>query len=162
MSVAGKSATKAAITLIAAGSTLVNNSNALSSAQDPTSAAYGGDGTNPGYQFGQFYFTTGATALTAAPTANGSIDIYYLYPGDGTLTGTPGSYGTDLGRSATPIGPKRASITLDSTNTTQIYNSGVVRIPVVPFKVIMVNAATGQTLPATYTLTIVPIGDTGV
>lgn len=165
-----------AVTIFAAADTaeLAFGSNALSPPQDPTTTAYGGSGTQPGYQGGRFRFSTGATPLTTpvgiqktvnvdgTPTTiyvPGDIRIYFLLPADGTLSGTPGAWCTDLGRSTTPVGDIGAIIGLDNVSTTQSYHSRLpVETPEFPFCVILVNNS-GQALPAGWSLTFMPSTD---
>jgi hypothetical protein len=156
-----KSATLAQVSAFAAVSTgsLASNSNALSGTLDPTGTNFGGSGTTPGYQRARFVFTG---TFAAAPTANTSIALFARLPADGTLTGTPTTYETDLGRSATPVRAPLAVIPLDSTNTAQARVSEAVDIPAVPFEVIAVNNGTGQTISAGWSLSLVPVTDVGV
>lgn len=159
MSITLDGATLAAVSIVSSGSSLASNANAISGAQDPTASAYGGTGSQPGYRRGQFTFNG---TFGGVPAANGVIQVYWVYPTDGTLTGTPGSYETDPGRSTAPNRHLAATIRLDPVNTTQGVCSELVDMPYVPFKCITVNAATGQTLAATWTLTLGPATDKGV
>jgi hypothetical protein len=159
-----RNATLPSITIFPSGLTesLANNSNALSAVQDPTSSAYAGAAQTQGFQRARFTFSTGATALAAAPVANSSVNIYFLLPSDGTTTGTPESFCTDLGRTATPVSMLQASIPLDAVNTTQTYASEPIYLPEVPFEVILVNAATGQSFAAGWSLSLIPSTDAEV
>jgi hypothetical protein len=148
-----RAATLAPVSVIASGASVASTSNAISGTIDPTASAFGGTGTAPGYPSGRFVFSG---TFSAGPIANSAIYVYVRLPVDGTLTGTPGAFETDLGRTTNPIRALTASIPLDSANTTQSRMSEVVDLPAVPFEVIVVNAATGATLNSGWTLTVEP------
>lgn len=155
MSTTLKNASLGAVTIFSGTSTtsLASAANALSAAQDPTTSAFG-----PNYKRGRFVFSG---TFGAAPSANSAIQLYWRLPADGTLTGTPGAWETDLGRATSPVRSMAATIPLDTTNTAQARASEVVDIPAVPFEVIAVNAATGQTIAAGWSLLLVPLTDVG-
>lgn len=159
-----KYATLAAVTIFASGSTtaVASNSNAISATQDPTSAAYGGSGTTPGYPRGAFQLQSGATALAAVPTATTAYQIYFRRNVDGTTTGTPTTFENDPGRSVTPTQPMAVSRAADVNSTTQNLCFPPCEIPSRPFQVVLVNAATGQSLPAGWSLIFTPESFQGV
>jgi hypothetical protein len=141
---------KAPVNVFLTGSTgsLANNANALSAAIDPTLAAWGS------YPRVRWVFTG---TFATAPSPNSAVSLFYRLSTDATTS----NFETDLGRSTTPVRPPAAVIALDTTNTTQVRVSEAVDLPAVPFEVILVNNASGQTISAGWHLEAVPITDIG-
>jgi hypothetical protein len=127
---------------------LANNARALSSVinsngvYDNTAGTGASATTGDGYERGYVQFVPGG-AFGGAPTANTSVDVYFLKSPDGGTTFEGG------GSSLTP--PRSPDVSLPLTVNTAAADNTITRVcwlPSVKFKILLVNNGTGQALPA--------------
>lgn len=106
-----------------------------------------------GYPFAYLEFDSGSTVWGSAPTANTSVDGWFLTADDGTNYEIGGA-------SVTPGRAPDFSFAIIAQTARQIVkaNGGkLVEIPAVgKFKALIRNNGTGQSLPATSVINIIP------
>ncbi len=142
---------------------LANNSSVVGSAlggtgvYNNTAGSGSSSTTGDGYERGYVTFVPGG-AFASAPSANTSIDVYFLKSMDGGTTFEGGS------SSVLPARRPDAVLPLNSTSTAAADNKVTVAcfLPACPFKVLAKNNSSGQTIPTGSTLSLVPATDVGV
>lgn len=141
---------------------LTNNSSVVGSAlngtgiYDNTAGSGASATTGDGYERGYVTFVPGG-AFADAPTANTSIDVYFLKSMDAGSTFEGGS--------ASVLPARRPDVVLPLNTTTPAADNKVTVacfLPACKFKVLAKNNGTGQTIPTSSTLTLVPATDQGV
>ena len=152
-------------TILASGELggLTNNSIAVGAALAGTGVynnTYGSgssSSTGDGYERGYVTFVPGG-AFSVAPTANTSIDVYFLKSMDGGSTFEGGS------SSILPARRPDVVLPLNSSSTAAADNKVTINcfLPACQFKILAKNNASGQTIPTGSTLTLVPATDSGV
>lgn len=140
---------------------LTNNSSVLGAALGGTgvfnnTAGSGSSGTSgDGYQRAYVTLVLGG-AFASAPTANSSIDVYFLKSMDGGSTFEGGS--------ASVLPARRPDLVLPLNTTAPAADNKVTVtcfLPACRFKVLAKNNGSGQTIPSGSTMTLVPATDQG-
>lgn len=142
---------------------LTNNSSVVGAALAGTgvynnTAGSGASSTSgDGYERGYVTFVAGG-AFGGAPTANSSIDVYFLKSMDAGSTFEGGS------ASVLPIRRPDVVLPLNSASSAAADNKVTIScyLPACQFKILAKNNGSGQTIPASSTLTLVPATDQGV
>lgn len=141
---------------------LTNNSSVVGSSlggsgvYDNTAGSGSSSTSGDGYERGYVTFVPGG-AFSGAPTANSSIDVYFLKSMDAGSTFEGG------GASVLPARRPDAVLPLNSASSTAADNKVTVLafLPACKFKILAKNNGSGQTIPTSSTLTLVPATDQG-
>jgi hypothetical protein len=133
-------------------SAALNSNGVYNNTQGSGSSSTSGDG----YERGYVTFVPGG-AFGSAPTANTSLDVYFLKSADGgsTFEGGTSSY--------LPARRPDVVLPLNSNTTTAAGNKVTVAcfLPGCYFMILAKNNGSGQTIPSGSTLTLVPATDEG-
>lgn len=133
-------------------SAALNGNGVYNNNQGSGSSSTSGDGFERGY----LTFVPGG-AFTGDPTANSSIDVYFLKSMDGGSTFEGGSSSLLPARRPDVVLPLNSASTAAADNKVTV----VAFLPGCYFKILAKNNGSGQTIPASSTLTCVPATDIG-
>lgn len=142
---------------------LTNNSSVVGSAlggtgvYDNTAGSGASSTTGDGYERGYVTFVPGG-AFSSAPTANTSLDIYFLKSMDAGSTFEGGSALILPARCPDVVLPLNSASSAAADNKVTL----ACFLPACKFKILAKNNGTGQTIPTGSTLTLVPATDSGV
>ena len=152
-------------TILASGELggLTNNSSVVGAAlastgiYNNTAGSGASTSSGDGYERGYVTFVPGG-AFGGSPTANSSLDIYFLKSMDAGSTFEAGS------SSVLPARRPDVVLPLNSASTAAADNKVTVAcfLPACQFKILAKNNGSGQTVPSGSTVTLVPATDQGV
>lgn len=137
---------------------LTNNSSVVGGTVYNNTAGSGSSSTTgDGYERGYVTFIPGG-AFSGSPSANSSLDVYFLKSFDNGVTFEGGS--------ASVLSARRPDLVLELNSSSSVAAdnqiSKQVMLPACKFKTLAKNNGSGQTIPSNSTLTVTPATDQGV